>query len=97
MYAPTLLIGLGGLGSSIVQAVYARVPEARRPAVRVHILDTDVQELQDPRYRGLLREGRVTQTSPPKPEIFVKNGDDDADDKIANASRFPLPFPTYWR
>ncbi len=65
MYAPTLLIGLGGLGSSIVQAVHDRVPEDRRASVRVHILDTDVQELKDGRYRQLLATNQVTQISPP--------------------------------
>ncbi|MGQ0698795.1 MAG: tubulin-like doman-containing protein [Panacagrimonas sp.] len=65
MAAPTLLLGLGGLGSFIVQSVYARIPQDQRSLVRVHILDTDVQELQDERYRELLSARCVTQTSPP--------------------------------
>jgi hypothetical protein len=62
MPAPTILIGLGGLGSSIVQSVHARVPEEYRSLVGVHILDTDSKELSDKRYESL-DEGNITQTS----------------------------------
>jgi len=65
MYAPTLLIGLGGLGSSIVQAVHGRVPEKDRALLKVHILDTDVQELGDGRYQSLRAARSATATSPP--------------------------------
>lgn len=53
MPAPTLLIGLGGLGASIVQAVHARVPDQYKSLVGVHILDTDANELKDTRYQSL--------------------------------------------
>lgn len=62
MSAPTLLIGLGGLGASIVQEIHARVPEIYRPLVGVHILDTDANELMDSRYRSI-DPNQLTQTS----------------------------------
>lgn len=61
---PTLLIGLGGLGSSIVQSVHAGLPAAMRDHVRVHVLDTDVKEYKDERYATLRNERWLTQTSP---------------------------------
>jgi hypothetical protein len=62
MPAPTILIGLGGLGSSIVQAVHARVPKQYKDLVHVHILDTDAAELKDSRYSSLDPD-QITQTS----------------------------------
>ena len=46
MTAPTLLVGLGGTGSSIVQQVYARATEKQRETIGFVIFDTDVNELR---------------------------------------------------
>jgi len=64
MTTPTLMIGLGGLGCSIVQSVYADLPESHRAYTRAHVMDTDVAELKDARYDELHNNGWHTQTSP---------------------------------
>lgn len=63
--APTLMIGLGGLGSSIVRNVYDGLPENYKTNTVAHIMDTDVAELKATEYADLLNQGGVTQTSPP--------------------------------
>lgn len=57
--APTLLVGLGGLGSKIVDMVYDWVPELKKESVGVHAFDTDVNDIKEMHH---LR-GKVTQTS----------------------------------
>jgi cell division GTPase FtsZ len=42
---PVILIGLGGIGSRIVDDVYARVDEERRNQVVAIVLDTDSGDL----------------------------------------------------
>jgi hypothetical protein len=64
MTTPTLMIGLGGLGCSIVQSVYADLPASHRAYTRAHVMDTDVAELKDARYDELHNNGWHTQTSP---------------------------------
>lgn len=63
MNTPTLLVGLGGLGSSIVQSVYSKLPIEYRKFVRAHVMDTDVKELKDARYTELRNNHCFTQTS----------------------------------
>ncbi|MDO5106657.1 MAG: tubulin-like doman-containing protein [Coriobacteriaceae bacterium] len=45
MGAPTLLVGLGGAGSEIVQKVYNRATPDQRKSMSFVILDTDINEL----------------------------------------------------
>lgn len=58
--APTLLIGLGGIGCRVVDRVSARLPSDRRSRVLVHGFDTNVNDLESLPHLG--REG-ITQTS----------------------------------
>ncbi|MBR0090579.1 MAG: hypothetical protein IJP92_02655 [Lachnospiraceae bacterium] len=46
MNAPTLLVGLGGTGSEIVQRVYNQATEAQRESIGFVVFDTDVNELR---------------------------------------------------
>lgn len=46
MNAPTLLVGLGGTGSDIVQKVYERASEEQRKNIEFVIFDTDINELR---------------------------------------------------
>ena len=64
MTTPTLMIGLGGLGCTIVQSVYAGLIGSQRTYTRAHVMDTDVAELKDPRYEELYNSGWLTQLSP---------------------------------
>ncbi|HEX5725344.1 MAG TPA: tubulin-like doman-containing protein [Longimicrobiaceae bacterium] len=56
---PTLLIGLGGIGSRVVDTVHGWIPPERRQFVAAHAFDTNVNDIS--KLRGL--QGRVTQTS----------------------------------
>lgn len=56
---PTLLIGLGGIGSRVVDQVYALLPAEHRDRVMVHAFDTNVNDIKKLEH---LR-GKVTQTS----------------------------------
>lgn len=56
---PTLLIGLGGIGSRVVDAVYGWIPPERRSQVAAHAFDTNINDIS--RLKHL--QGRVTQTS----------------------------------
>jgi hypothetical protein len=47
---PTLLIGLGGMGSRIVERIYARIPERERNRIATHVFDTDVSDLGKLQY-----------------------------------------------
>jgi hypothetical protein len=59
--SPTILLGLGGIGSQIVQRVYGLIPAAERGDVLVHAFDTNVNDIQK---LGKLK-GAVTQVSAP--------------------------------
>ena len=56
---PTILIGLGGIGSTIANNIYGSIPEERRERVAIHAFDTDVNSI---RKLAHLKEN-VTQTS----------------------------------
>lgn len=60
---PTLLLGLGGIGSQIVDDVYGRIPEDVREEelIGVHAFDTDVNDIAQLEHL----EDHVTQTSAP--------------------------------
>ena len=64
LHTPTLMIGLGGLGCTIVQSVYSALPDRHQEYTRAHVMDTDIAELSDSRYDELHRLGWHTQTSP---------------------------------
>lgn len=57
---PTLLVGLGGIGSKVVDHVYGMIPSDMRSSVAVHAFDTNVNDISKLVHLG--RE-RVTQTS----------------------------------
>ncbi|OWY22266.1 hypothetical protein C7N43_02320 [Sphingobacteriales bacterium UPWRP_1] len=57
---PTILIGLGGIGSQIVDKVYSWIPPHRRSFVAVHAFDTNVNDIT--KLKNLNREN-ITQTS----------------------------------
>ena len=46
MGAPTLLVGLGGSGSDVVQAVYRKATDKQKEQISFVIFDTDVNELR---------------------------------------------------
>lgn len=56
---PTLLIGLGGIGSRVVDTVYGWIPPERRTHVAAHAFDTNVNDISKLRHL----QGLVTQTS----------------------------------
>ena len=65
MNAPTLLVGLGGTGSDIVQKVYHRATPAQRENIAFVIIDTDVNELRvieerTPQIRTIQTSARLT-------------------------------------
>ncbi|SHG06205.1 tubulin-like doman-containing protein [Ornithinibacillus halophilus] len=57
--APTILIGLGGIGSQIANKVYGEIPEENRGNVAIHAFDTDVNSIKKLEHIGK----HVTQTS----------------------------------
>lgn len=59
---PTLLIGLGGIGSRIVNEVYGRVPLEHRRRLAVQIFDTDTNDIGRLKH---LSAKHVVQTSTP--------------------------------
>ncbi len=59
-HVPTILIGLGGLGSYIVDTIYSWIPEERRKRVAIHAFDTNVNDIA--KLKHLTKE-HVTQTS----------------------------------
>ena len=46
MNAPTLLIGLGGVGSKIVERVSGLITPEQRESIAVVVLDTDINDLR---------------------------------------------------
>ncbi len=59
---PTILVGLGGIGSSIVNKIYGEIPSDSRDNVAIHAFDTDVNTIQ--KMEHLV--GSITQTSTKK-------------------------------
>ncbi len=57
----TVLVGLGGIGTEIVDKVYGMIPEEDRNNVAVHGFDTDVNDIE--KRKNL--QGRITQISAP--------------------------------
>lgn len=65
MSAPTLLVGIGGTGSGIVQRVYELATEEQRKNIGFVVLDTDVNELRiieerTPQIRTVQTSSRMT-------------------------------------
>lgn len=65
MNAPTLLVGLGGTGSEIVQKVFERATPAQRENISFVVFDTDVNELRQieertPQIRTIQTSTRLT-------------------------------------
>ncbi|WP_078553971.1 tubulin-like doman-containing protein [Bacillus alkalicellulosilyticus] len=56
---PTILIGLGGVGSSVVNTIYGRIPQDSRSNVAIHAFDTDVNTIK--KMEHLVNN--ITQTS----------------------------------
>jgi hypothetical protein len=56
---PTILIGLGGIGSQIVNKIYGDIPKESRKRVAIHVFDTDMNSIKKLKH---LRE-HATQTS----------------------------------
>ena len=52
MNAPTLLIGLGGVGSKIVERVSGLITPEQRESIAVVVLDTDINDLRAIRERN---------------------------------------------
>ncbi len=62
--APTLLIGLGGLGSYMTNTIYKELPSQQKDYVEAIIMDTDVEELKADMYDELRNTNSIIQTSP---------------------------------
>lgn len=60
MQVPTLLVGLGGLGSKIVDEVYNLVPKDQRDRVAVLSFDTNINDIKKLKH---IRKSNVIQTS----------------------------------
>lgn len=58
-FNPTLLVGVGGRGSAIVDMIYKMIPPEQRRFVKIHAFDTNVNDLRE---LGLSRDDQ-TQTS----------------------------------
>lgn len=57
---PTLLVGLGGIGSRVVDQIYGMIPEHDRERIAIHAFDTDANEIAGLKY---LKRDQITQTS----------------------------------
>lgn len=57
---PTLLVGLGGIGSKVVDKVYGMLPPEGRRFVAIHAFDTNINDISKLLHLG---RNRVTQTS----------------------------------
>lgn len=56
---PTILVGLGGIGSQIVNNIYGNLPPEKRENVAIHAFDTDINSIRNLEHLG----DHVTQTS----------------------------------
>lgn len=61
--APTLMVGLGGLGCYTVATLYGQLSQEQKRYVQAIILDTDVNELREPLYNELRSTNATIQTS----------------------------------
>ncbi|MFD3445692.1 tubulin-like doman-containing protein [Microbacteriaceae bacterium 4G12] len=59
---PTILIGLGGIGSTITHNIYEKIPQEHRKRVAMHVFDTDIHTVS--RFKHIRK--LVTQTSSSK-------------------------------
>lgn len=74
---PTLLVGLGGVGSKVVEKVFDNLPEDRREEVAIHAFDTDVNDIA----KKELLKGRITQISEPLTVgDYLRRADDSVQD-----------------
>lgn len=62
--APTLIVGLGGLGCYIANTIYKDLSDEQQRHVEVMVMDTDVNELKEKMYDKLKNGQSVVQTSP---------------------------------
>lgn len=60
MQVPTLLVGLGGLGSHIVDEVYGKIPVDQRDKVAVMAFDTNINDIQKLKH---INKSNIIQTS----------------------------------
>ncbi|WP_217533733.1 hypothetical protein [Vibrio metschnikovii] len=49
---PTMLIGIGGIGSRYVDALYGRLSEEQRDRVAIHAIDTDINSISGLQHIG---------------------------------------------
>lgn len=56
---PTILVGLGGIGSSVVNEIYGKIPEKSRESVAIHGFDTDINTIKQMDHLA----SHMTQTS----------------------------------
>jgi hypothetical protein len=52
MTAPTLIVGLGGIGSKIVSILYGKTDDEQKKRIRFVVFDTDVNDLYDIRRKN---------------------------------------------
>ncbi|MCP8969162.1 tubulin-like doman-containing protein [Ectobacillus ponti] len=62
LQVPTILIGLGGIGSAITHSVYEKIPKEHRKRVAMHVFDTDIHTVS--KFQHIRKF--VTQTSSSK-------------------------------
>ncbi|WP_230657600.1 tubulin-like doman-containing protein [Psychrobacter sp. I-STPA10] len=62
--APTLIIGLGGLGCYMANSLYEELSDEQKKYVEAVVLDTDVHELKEDIYETLKNSNSMIQTSP---------------------------------
>ncbi len=60
MEVPTLLVGLGGIGSHIVDEVYGMLPESKRGRVAVMAFDTNINDIRKLKH---INRSNIIQTS----------------------------------
>ncbi len=58
-HVPTILVGLGGIGSSVVNSIYGKIPSESRDNVAIHAFDTDINTIKNMEHLV----GNITQTS----------------------------------
>lgn len=73
MNAPTLLIGLGGAGSKIVERVSGLITPEQRESIAVVVLDTDINDMRAIRERNPFIRTIQTSTRQTVGEYLSKN------------------------
>lgn len=71
---PTLMVGLGGIGSGIVNRVYDMIPEERRSRIAAHIFDTNVNDIS--KLIALDKEWRTQTSKDLTVEQYINNLDE---------------------